>query len=352
MAFFDQPVWQLTIARWKEFFREPIAIFWTYGFPFLLALILGFAFMNRPVEKIPIAIQNDASAGLAAAIAEVLKNDPRLDIEILSESEARNRLRIARIAAVVVPKASSENGYEYVLDPNRPESVLARAAIDNAMLKKRSGLTQDVKVSELNEPGGRYIDFLIPGLIGTKLLGGGLFGVGFAIVDLRIRKLLKRYLATPMLKRDFFLSLLMSRVSFTILEILVFLLFSKLLFKIDVRGNWLALATIVTAGAACFSGLGFLIASRAKTMETAMGFVNLIMLPSYLFCGVFFSSKNFPEWAQPIISKLPLTALNDGLRAVINDGGGFAEIGMPLVILAFWTIVTYVIAARLFRWLT
>lgn len=349
MSLFRSPMWQLTIARWKEFFREPIAIFWTYGFPFLLAIILGLAFKNRPVEKVPIAVAGD-NAAWAESLRESLAADPRLDVAVVPEADARNRLRIAKVAAVVVP-ATSEVNYAYVLDPNRPESVLARAAVDNAMLRKRTGVTAEPAVSELNEPGGRYIDFLIPGLIGTKLLGGGLFGVGFAIVDLRIRKLLKRFLATPMRKRDFFLSLLVSRVSFTVVEIAAFLLFAMVIFNVTVRGSWLALAAMVCAGAACFSGLGLLIASRAKNMETAMGFVNLIMLPSYLFCGVFFSSTNFPDWTQPVISRLPLTALNDGMRAVINDGGGLPQVVGPLIILAVWTAVTTAIGAKLFRWL-
>lgn len=345
----DSPIWQLTIASWKEFFREPIAIFWTYGFPFLLAIGLGLAFMNRPVEKIPIVVKNDSS-GKATTIAEILKMDPRLEVIVTSEEDARNQLRIAKVAAVVVP-VDSEIGYEYMLDLNRPEGVLARAAVDNAMLKKRTGQTVDVPLRELNEPGGRYIDFLVPGLIGTNMLGGGLFGVGFTIVDLRIRKLLKRFLATPMKKRDFFLSLLLSRISFTVIEIGLFLLFAMLAFQITVRGSWVALALMITMGSACFSGMGFLIASRAKTMETAMGLVNLIMLPSYLFCGVFFSSTNFPGWTQPIISRLPLTVLNDGLRSIINDGGGVMDVVIPLIVLAIWTGASYLLGARLFRWL-
>lgn len=344
----NSQLWLLTLTRWKEFFREPIAIFWVYGFPLILAVILGVAFRNRPIEKIPIILQG--SKENTDALAKALKTDERLDVQIFDEAESRKRLRTAKTAIVVIPQADAP-GYSYLLDPDRPDSVLAKAAVDNALLRSAIPNAPIVKENKLTEPGSRYVDFLVPGLLGANLMGGGLWGVGFAIVDMRVKKLLKRLMATPIKKHYFFLSIMISRVVFTVVEVILFLVFAKYILKVQMWGSVFALAAVALMGAMCFAGFGLLVASRAKKMETASGLMNLVMLPSYLFGGVFFASANFPEFLQPILSKMPLNALNDGLRAVINDGAGITDIGMPLLILAVWTIITFGISARIFRWL-
>ena len=346
---FSRPLWQLTIASFKEFYREPIALFWVYGFPLLLCVILGLAFQNKPVEKIQVAvIESETSA--AMTLAQSLEADARLTVTILSDAEARNKLRTAKVALVIVP-ANESPGYIYLFDPNRPESLLAKAAVDVVLLRKSNPSAVVAKEESPKEPGGRYIDFLIPGLLGANLMGGGLWGVGFGIVDLRVRKLLKRLLATPMRKADFIGSMVIVRIFFTTLQLLLFLAFAAVFYKITVRGSYFALAVIVVLGTVCFAGFGLLVASRVKKTESAHGLMNLVMLPSYLFSGVFFSSTNFPDWSQPIISILPLTALNDGLRAVMNDGEGFSGIAFHLTVMLAWSVVCYGIGMKLFRWL-
>jgi ABC-2 type transport system permease protein len=165
-----------------------------------------------------------------------------------------------------------------------------------------------------------------------------------------VRKLLKRFTATPMRRSDFLLSLMISRLVFTLLDVALLLTFSHFMFDIRVRGDWLAFVVLVVAGGAAFAGLGLLIGARAKTLETAAGLVNAVMLPMYVLSGVFFSAARFPEAMQPFIQVLPLTAVNDGLRAIMNDGSGFAAIGRPLLVLAAWGGVSFALALRFFRW--
>ena len=202
----------------------------------------------------------------------------------------------------------------------------------------------------LDEPGGRYIDFLLPGLLGTNLMGGGLWGVGFVVVDLRVRKLLKRFLATPMRRTDFLLSLMLSRLVFTLVEIALLLGFAYLVFGIRVRGDLGAFAALLFLGGASFAGIGLLVASRAKTIETVSGLMNLAILPGYLFCGVFFAYTRFPVEFQPVIQLLPLTALLDGLREVMNDGAGWSAVWRPAATLTAWGAVSFAVALRYFRW--
>jgi ABC-2 type transport system permease protein len=339
------PLVQLTLARAREFYRQPVAIFWVYGFPLLLALALSLAFRSRPVQRVAV----DVAAGPGAeAVTAALAADPRLDPAVRDADAARRRLRSGKADLMVVPLAQ---GYEYHFDPSRPEGVLARAAADDALL--RAGPARDAPPAydrPAEESGGRYIDFLIPGLLGMNLMGGGLWGVGYAVVDMRVRKLLKRFLATPMRKSQFLLSTVLNRLVFTVPFVLVLLTFAYFLFGVEVRGSLAALAAVILVGAASFMGIGLLAASRAQTSEAINGLMNLVMLPMYVFSGVFFSSERFPDSFQPVIKALPLTALNDALRGVMNDGESLAAQAGRLAILAAWGGVSFVLALRWFRW--
>jgi ABC-2 type transport system permease protein len=346
------PLWKLTQARLKEFFREPAAIFWVYGFPLILAVILGSAFQNRPPDRSRVEVRTDGPGGPAAAeqLRAVLAADPRLDVTTADEPTAANRLRTAKIDLVVVPGTAPGSVAESAFDPNRPECALARAVVDQVILRKRDPNAPAAAEKPVEEPGSRYIDFLLPGLLGINLMGGGLWGVGFVVVDMRVRKLLKRFLATPMRRSDFLLSLMLSRVVFMLIELVLLLTFAYLAFGIRVRGDPTALAALVLLGGFGFAGLGLLVACRAKTIETVSGLMNLVMLPMYLFSGVFFAWQRFPAEIHPLIRLLPLTGLNDGLRAVINDGAGWEAVGYPAALLGAWGGVGFMLALRFFRW--
>lgn len=345
------PLWQLTLARLREFYREPAAVFWVYGFPLALALALGTAFRNQPVEHIRVDVRSDGPAGEAAAtaLAEALRTDPRLEVTVGDDATTGTRLRTAKTALVVTPGPNATVA-DYRLDPTRPECVLARNTADSVLTRRRVPDYQAPPETAIEEPGGRYIDFLIPGLLGTNLMGGGLWGVGFVVVDMRVRKLLKRFLATPMRRTDFLLSLMLSRLVFTLVEIALLLGFAYLVFGIRVRGDLGAFVALLFFGGMSFAGIGLLIASRAKTIETVSGLMNAVMLPMYIFSGVFFSSDRFPSEIQPIIQLLPLTALIDGLREVMNDGAGWSAVWRPAAVLTAWGVVSFAVALRYFRW--
>ena len=347
----NSALWQLTLARFREFYREPAALFWVYGFPLILAFILGLAFRESPVPASTIDVQLDpASPGPAEDLKKSLADFPALKVSLHDEPTSRQRLRTSKTDLILVPRPGTPAEAEFLYDATRSESVLARNAVDRALLRVKNPSAPVVPETAVAEPGGRYIDFLIPGLLGINLLGGGLFGVGFVSADLRVRKLLKRFQATPMRRSDFLLSLMLSRLVFTFVDVILFLGISYWAFDIRVRGNPLALAILIAAGAASFAGLGLLVGSRARTIETVAGLVNAVMLPMYVLSGVFFSSSRFPEAMQAGIAVLPLTALNDVLRAIMNDGAGFEALGTPLLVLGIWGIICFALALRVFRW--
>ncbi len=338
------PLKELSLARLREFLREPEAVFWTYGFPLILAIGLGIAFRNRPVDKVYVDVQEHA---LAAQVVRYLSPQPDLVVATHSASECRDRLRLGKSSLVVVPG----NPYTFVYDPTRPESALARQRVDD-VLQRAAGRKDAIPTREsyATEPGARYIDFLVPGLLGMNLMGSGLWGVGFVIVDMRVRKLLKRYVATPMKRTDFLWSMIGGRLVFMLPELVVILGAGVLLFHVPIRGNPLSIFLLSLLGAFSFSGLGLLVATRAERLETVSGLMNLIMLPMWILSGIFFSPDRFPGMLQPLVQALPLTQLNYALRAVILEGASLHSQTVRILILAAWGGISFVCALRWFRW--
>lgn len=337
-------MFQLALARMREFYREPEAVFWVFGFPIVLAFALGLAFRNTGPGELQVGVAPGAGD---SALAATLDSSPRLIATALDTGTARLRLRTGRIALLVVPGDT----LVYRYDSTRTESGLARLEVD-AVLQRARGRQDLVAVRDDRAvaPGSRYIDFLIPGLLGMNLLGSGIWGVGFSVVQARQRKLLKRYMATPMRKSHYLLSFIFSRLVFLILEVAALVGFGWLLFGVAVRGSFATLAGITILGAFAFAGLGLLVASRAKTIEGVSGLMNLVMLPMWILSGTFFSYARFPDAMIPFVKALPLTALNDSLRAVMIDGAGLATLGAPLGIVVAWGAVSFVVALQIFRW--
>lgn len=338
------PNWELFLSRMRMFYREPEAMFWTYGFPVLLTIGLGIAFRAKPPEVVAVAIEDSPSL---LDEHRVLEADPSFQPRIGTPEQCDTWLRKGEVDVAVFQGSP----LEFRFDPTRPEATVGRLKIDQA-IQKAAGRTDPVAFREahVTAPGARYIDFLIPGLLGMNLMGGGLWGIGFVTVDMRIRKLLKRMAATPMKKRDFFFSLIASRMAFTVPEVVLLMLTGWLLFRVAIEGTWLGIAIVCTIGALSFAGLGLFLASRARKIETISGLMNAVMLPMWIFSGIFFSSKRFPDLLQPFIQAMPLTQLNNALRAVITDGASVASQWLPLSILTAYGLISFVLALRWFRW--
>ncbi len=369
------PLLNLTLARMREFLREPEAVFWVYVFPLILVVALGVAFRNRPVEAIRIAVQNGEAA---ESVSAALNIDPRFHAVVCDEEEGRLRLRTGRADLMIaasagsptryesVPKTSEvsktsevcgcparfwDRRYEYSFDPTRTESVLARNAADD-FLQRAAGRRDaaEVRDRQLDEPGARYIDFLVPGLLGMGLMGGGLWGVGFAIVDMRIRKLLKRYVATPMKRGHFMAAIIISRLLFTVSEVLLLIVFARLIFGVASLGSYLAIGLLILLGSLEFAGIGLLVASRAQTIETVSGLMNAVMLPMWIASGIFFSTERFPAAVQPALAFLPLNPLIHALRTIMLEGTSLWSLGGDIALIAAWGGLGFVLGLRWFRW--
>jgi ABC transporter DrrB family efflux protein len=341
------PFGQLILARLREFYREPEVLFWVYGFPLLLAIGLGIAFSRKRPEPPKVdVVEVPYRSKEVRSIADTLKANKFL-VEINSKEDCQKRLKDGETALYLEPEAE---GIRYVYDEPRPESVTARYWAESILLRKENPKSTPVTEQKEATPGQDYIDFLMPGLMGLNLMGGGLWGIGFVLVDFRVRKLLKRFLATPMRRGDFLLSILTARLVFMVPDMLLLLLAGYFLFGVPVKGSLLTLLVVIVVGGAAFSGIGLLVACRADKTETVSGLMNLVMLPMWLLSGTFFASKRFPEVAQPFIQALPLTQLNDALREVMLEGKGLTDVGWRLGALALWAVVSFTLALRWFRW--
>ncbi len=338
-------------VRLLELKREPEIIFWVFGFPLLLSLGLGIAFRNKPVDQHAVAVIAGQNAQETASKLGGSNPDRRSSLRaVVAEREAAMKgLRLGKFDVVVEPRADGTYGFYY--DPSRPESEYARLLAGDTL---EAAVGRQDKLQIVNTissaPGSRYIDFLIPGLIGMSLMNSGMWGVGFSLVDMRQRKLLKRFVATPMRRSDFLLAVMSSRLVLMVIEVGLLLAFGMLVFHMPVAGSFLTLALVGSIAAIAFGGLGLLAACRAQKVESASGLINLVMMPMWIFSGVFFSYEHFPAMALPFIKALPLTALNDALRAVILEGASLSSESLRLLILALWGGISFLLALKWFRW--
>jgi ABC-type multidrug transport system permease subunit len=345
----SHPLVQLFLARFREFIRTPEAVFWGYGFPLVMIAALGLAFRSEPVQPAIVMIEDGPGADAAAAAM----NDPAAFRVLRGGAvECQRMLRSGKVEVVVIAKTNQQgSAIEFRCDPTRPGSLAARDRANDA-LQRAAGRADPVSVStsEISEPGSRYIDFLVPGLIGMGIMGGGIWGVGYAIVDMRIRQVLKRLLGTPMKKSHFVTAMMASRIVFKLPEIIAILLVGRLMFDVSSHGGYTLIALIVLIGAFQFSSIGLIIASRARTLEAVGGLMNLTMVPMWIGSGIFFSTERFPAAAQPIIKILPLTPLISSIRQVMQEGAGLVEILPNLALMLFWSVACFFVALKIFRW--
>jgi ABC-type multidrug transport system permease subunit len=338
------PLIELSLARLREFVREPEAVFWSFVFPILMSVTMALAFPGGGSKPAIVGIEPGEGA---AAIREALAGDPAITVRDIPAGGEQRALREGEVHLLVAPTTPPT----YRFDPDRTESRVARLLVD-AALKRAAGPPDAWTAREepLQVPGSRYVDWLIPGIVGLSVMGNGLWGVGFPIVQARMRNLLKRLVASPMRKREFLLAQLVGRLVVLTPEAGAPLIFGVLVLGMPIRGSIAAITIVCLIGALAFGGLGLLLASRVRTFEAISGLMNLSTVPMWILSGVFFSATNFPQAMQPLIQALPLTALINALRSVILEGSALTGITRELGILAAWGIGSFVIALRIFKW--
>ncbi len=334
-------LYQLTVIRFRLFLREPEAIFWIFVFPILLAVGLGLAFRNRPPDVLQVG-------ATTAQLTHALASDKGLTAATMNEADGTRALATGSILLLAI---QTPDGVAYKFDETNPDARTARMVADRA-IQTEAGRHEVIPVRNqlVRETGSRYIDFVVPGLLGMNLMGSAIWGMGFSIVESRQKKLLKRLVASPMPRWQYLASYLLSRLSMLVIEVVGFLGFARLVFGVPFRGSLWQLGLLCVLTSLAFSALGLLIASRAKTMEAASGLMNLVMLPMWILSGVFFSAKRFPAVVQPVVRALPLTAAIDAMRGNMLQGMNLGQLTLQMAILLTWLVVSFAVALRIFRW--
>jgi ABC-type multidrug transport system permease subunit len=332
---------QLTLVRFKLVLREPEAIFWIFIFPILLAVGLGIAFRNRPADVLPVG-------ATTTQLTQALASDPGLKATQMDEAAGVHALATGEILLLA---EQEPGGVTYRYDNTNPDARNARLLADGAIQTaagRRDAVTAQNEL--VHETGARYIDFVVPGLLGMNLMGSAMWGLGFSIVEGRQKKLLKRMVASPMPKWQYLMAFLLSRLAMLVIEVVLFLGFARVAFGVPFRGRLWELGLLCMLTSMVFSALGLLVASRAKTMEAVSGLMNLVMLPMWILSGVFFSASRFPNVIQPFVKALPLTAAIDAMRANMLQGMGLSHMLSEVAILVAWFCVPFAVSLKIFRW--
>jgi ABC-2 type transport system permease protein len=334
-------LFQLTSMRFRLFLREPEAVFWTFIFPILLAVGLGIAFRNRPADVLQVG-------ATTAQLSQALAADKGLTATTMDEAAGTRALATGSILLLAIQRPE---GIEYKFDDTNTDARTARLLADRA-IQTAAGRREAVRAENqlVHETGARYIDFVVPGLLGMNLMGSAMWGLVFPLVEARQKKLLKRMVASPMPRWQYLASFLLSRLLLLVIEVAVFLGFAGLAFGVPFRGPLWELALLCVLTSVAFSALGLLVSSRARTMEAASGLLNLVMLPMWILSGIFFSASRFPAAIQPLVRALPLTAANDALRGNMLQGMSLGQLAAPVAILLAWAAAAFAVSLRIFRW--
>lgn len=359
----NYPLIRLTLAAITEYLREPGAIFWSFGFPILMAIGLGVAFSGNQdvIHGVGLVPGNEITDTVVKT--RLFDNHPVQDTTITKAFEGKNgstryifhvtswdeaeiMLKRGKISAILTEK---ENDVFYHYDPVSPEGEVIQMQLSNYFATGSLGRNME-NIRPIDSKGLRYIDFLIPGLIGLGIMMSIMWGVCYPLIEKRSKKLLRRMVATPMKKSHYLISQITSRVIVTFLETVIILVFAHYFFGIIIQGSYLALLAIFIAGNLCFFGLAILISSKTANTQVGNGLISFVTTPMLVLSGIFFSYQNFPDWTVSIIKFLPLTILTDDIRSIVNEGAGFFTILDGFTILSVFGIVTFLIGLRTYKW--
>ena len=358
------------MVQFREYFREPGALFWSFAFPILMSYGLGIAFSGKNTVVRNIAIDEtivSASGKLntfihtrGKEIAPSIDHHKRYEVNIHNEKLGTTTYKFTYTTwddAVVHMKrgnvslimTEAHDSIHFHFDPKNPEAQLIYTNM-NMILTDRTFLSQSDDIKILSGEGTRYIDFLIPGLLAMGIMSSCLWGISYDMIDKRAKKLLRRMVATPMRKSNYMIAQLISRLVLAFAESVLLITFAYFTFHTSIQGSIPALILVFLSGNFVFIGIGILIASRTSNTQIGNGLISAITMPMMVLSGIFFSYYNFPDAVIPIIQKLPLTMFADGLRSIFIEGAGIMNVLPNIIILSLTGLITFTVGLKIFKW--
>jgi ABC-type multidrug transport system permease subunit len=370
-------LWQLISALFREIIREPGVLFWGILFPILMSLGLGLAFTKKAdvirkvaiiniTDRSPAGSENSVVAGFLQKYCEknvsrekktwqwkYIIKDEKLgnSVFLFYNMKWDESIRLLKRGTINVLLLSLNDSVEYHFDPMNPDAQLTYLKLSNIIGKGEIQKVQsNSEIKPLTVKGTRYIDFLVPGLIAMGVMMSSMWGISYGIIEKRSKKLLRRLVATPMKKSHFLIALITVRITMNFIESLVLFLFALFAFKMTIQGDISALILMFLAGNIAFAGIAVLVSSHTSNTEVGNGLINFVVFPMMVLSGIFFSYQNFPDWSIPVIKNLPLTMLTDGIRSIFNEGAGYHEVALPILILTATGIVFFSVGLKIFKW--
>jgi ABC-2 type transport system permease protein len=342
---------QLISTQFKSFFREPAIIFWAIIFPILMAWVLGIAFTQKgELTKTVYVIEGNANERISSLKGEKVLgketgNPTKITFIHATKDDALVAIKRGEIALFMEAK---NNSIIYTFDPSNPDAQLTHLILERELNQPQ--LKNASSIAPLTNRGSRYIDFLIPGLIAFGIMNSCLWGISWNLIEFRMKKLLRRMVATPMKKSSFLGAYLITRIIISLFESTLLFLFAYFYFGTVIEGSIPGLILVYLSGIFAFSGLAILVASRTQNTQVGNGLINVVVLPMTILSGIFFNYHNFPDWAIPVIKALPLTLVADTIRAIFIEGAGFADAIIPTAILTAVGATCFSLGLRIFKW--
>jgi ABC-2 type transport system permease protein len=370
-------LWQLISALFREIIREPGVLFWGILFPILMSLGLGLAFTKKAdvIRKVAIInisenstegsqissvagflqknCEKNSSAGAGSWHWKYTIKDEKLgnSIFLFYNMQWNDAIRFLKRGTINVLLFGRGDSVEYHFDPLNPDAQLTYLKLSTIV---GNGVIQSVRnnteIKPLTVTGTRYIDFLVPGLIAMGVMMSSMWGISYGIIEKRSKKLLRRLVATPMRKSFFLIALITVRIAMNFIESFVLFIFALFAFKMNIQGNISALILMFLAGNIAFAGIAVFVSSHTSNTEVGNGLINFVVFPMMVLSGVFFSYQNFPDWSLPVIKNLPLTMLADGIRSIFNEGAGYHEVTIPILILVAIGTLFFTVGLKIFKW--
>lgn len=318
-------------ARNLEFMRDRAALSWGLIFP--TALMIGFAilFSNGDQELYKVAVYGETQHPFFQS--RYIQFIPVSDLDKAITKVQRHQLDL-----LVAPEQK-----RYWVNATSPAGY-----ITENLLKASGG--EPFQPSQVTGKEIRYIDWLLPGVLGMNMMFSALFGIGFVIVRYRKNGVLKRLRGTPLSTTEFLMAQIFSRLILIVVVSVIVYIICDLILDFSMYGSYLALLLVFVMGALSLITLGLLIAARLKSDELAGGLANVISLPMMLLSGVWFSLEGSPSWVIFLSKFLPLTHVVDASRAIMLDGAGIVAISHHLLVLLLMMLVFLFIGVKLFRW--
>ncbi len=370
-------LWQLILALFREIIREPGVLFWGILFPILMSVGLGLAFTKKAdvIRKVAIINSNERSITVSDTNTienfllksceknnsldkkswqwKYMKKDEKLgnSIFLFYNMEWDDAMKLLKRGTINLLISGQNNSVEYHFDPMNSDAELTFLKLSSIIGKGEIITAQsNSEIKPLTVTGTRYIDFLVPGLIGMGVMMSSMWGISYGIIEKRSKKLLRRLVATPMRKSHFLIALITVRITMNFIESSVLLLFALIAFKMTIQGDISALILTFLAGNIAFAGIAVFASSHTSNTEVGNGIINFVVFPMMILSGIFFSYQNFPDWSLPVIRNLPLTMLTDGIRSIFNEGAGYQELAIPILILIFIGVVFFSVGLKIFKW--